>query len=368
MVRPSRTAASTTSMKRMGPSPILEVSTNRPHCRARDDTLAHCRRCCCSMWNRLALGAFVVFLKCAQRELKCAQADLLANVPSLRHLQEDAVGASPAAGCGGNPPSDLGAGTARLWGLAPSQPRGGLMTLGSFPDEAHDHVDIGNLEVLGRLRQTIDANRTAGDIDEPPLGLHEEVVVIGNVGVEIGALSTDSDLAQQPRALELVQGVVNGGQGNLFARRHRLLVKDFGGHMTVTIAKQQSRQGHALTRRPQVCPPQQRPYLDPPRFGSPCQTTHSRPPGLSPAGTLGRSHLPKRRTAFMPSSYISICWSSTPRNDGRVVLALGSSGSRSRGEFPRKSPCAPVQRPSFETVIETHIEAPTARAARNAGF
>src|SRR5215471_458736 len=239
---------------------------------------------------------------------------------------------------------------------------------GSFADEAHDHVDIGNLEVLGRLRQTIDANRTAGDIDEPPLGLHEEVVVIGNVGVEIGALSTDGDLAQQPRALELVQGVVNGGQGNLFARRHRLLVKDFGGHMTVTIAKQQSRQGHALTRRPQVCPPQQRPYLDPPRSGSPCQTTHSRPPGLSPAGTLGRSHLPKRRTAFMPSSYISICWSSTPRNGGRVVLALGSSGSRSRGEAPRKSPCAPVQRPSFETVIETHIEAPTARAARNAGF
>ena len=81
-------------------------------------------------WNRVVLNAFLnmlaakaneagcglVFLKCAQRELTCAQADWLANVPSLRHLQEDAVGASPAAGCGWNPPSDLGAGTARCGG------------------------------------------------------------------------------------------------------------------------------------------------------------------------------------------------------------------------------------------------------------
>src|SRR5215471_82182 len=43
----------------------------------------------------------------------------------------------------------------------------------SFADEPHDHVDIGNLEVLGRFRQTIDANRDAGDIDEPSLGLQD---------------------------------------------------------------------------------------------------------------------------------------------------------------------------------------------------
>jgi len=93
----------------------------------------------------------------------------------------------------------------------------------------------------GQFVPSVDANRDAGDIDEPSLGLHEEMVVIGDVGVEIGALSTDGDLAQQPRALELVQGVVNGGQGDLFARRHRLLVKDFGGHVTVAVAKQQAR-------------------------------------------------------------------------------------------------------------------------------
>src|SRR5262245_20065206 len=60
----------------------------------------------------------------------------------------------------------------------------------SIADEPHHHVDMGNLEIVRRLRQAIDANGTARDIDEPPLRLHEEMVVVGDVGVEIDRKST----------------------------------------------------------------------------------------------------------------------------------------------------------------------------------
>ena len=51
-------------------------------------------------------------------------------------------------------------------------------------------------------------------------GLDEEVVVVGGVGIEVGALSADGDLAQQPGTLELVQGVVDGCQRHPLAGPH----------------------------------------------------------------------------------------------------------------------------------------------------
>ena len=69
----------------------------------------------------------------------------------------------------------------------------------------------------------------------------------------------------------------------------------------------------------------------------------------------------------MLSSYISICWSSTPRNGGRVVLALGSSGSRSRGEAPGE-PVRTGAEASFETTIEMHFEAPYLARSQERGL
>ena len=52
--------------------------------------------------------------------------------------------------------------------------------------------------MLRRLGQAVDPDRAAGNIHQLPLGLEEEMVVVGDVGVEVGALPADGDLAQQP--------------------------------------------------------------------------------------------------------------------------------------------------------------------------
>ena len=90
-----------------------------------------------------------------------------------------------------------------------------------------------------------------------PSRLDEEVIVVRRVGVEIGALAADRDLAQQAGPLELVQRVVDGRQRHALAGPHGLLVQHFRRHVPVAVAEQQRRQRHALARRPQARPAKQ---------------------------------------------------------------------------------------------------------------
>src|SRR5262245_57099973 len=114
-----------------------------------------------------------------------------------------------------------------------------------------------NFQICRRFRQAGDPDRVAGNVDQAALLLDKKMVVVGRVSVEISALAADGDFAQQARRLELVQGVVNGGERNPFSGAYGLLVQQLGGDMPIAIAEPQRRQRNALARRPHAGPPQE---------------------------------------------------------------------------------------------------------------
>ena len=72
-----------------------------------------------------------------------------------------------------------------------------------------------------------------------PSFLDEKMIVVGCVGIEIGALAADGDFRAAGPPLELVQRVVNRGERDPFSGAHGLLVQQFGRDMPVAVAKQQ---------------------------------------------------------------------------------------------------------------------------------
>jgi len=73
--------------------------------------------------------------------------------------------------------------------------------------EADDDIHSTDRRTLRRLRQLGNADMIAGYVDELARILEEEVVMVGNIGVEIGSSGIDDDLAQEPGGYKLVQGV-----------------------------------------------------------------------------------------------------------------------------------------------------------------
>lgn len=62
--------------------------------------------------------------------------------------------------------------------------------------EAHDDVDVRDLHAFRRFGQAFDRNRVAGNIHQLAIGFEQEVIVIGDVGVEVGFRAFDRQLAQ----------------------------------------------------------------------------------------------------------------------------------------------------------------------------
>ncbi len=85
-----------------------------------------------------------------------------------------------------------------------------------------------------------------------PVEFTEEMMMVAQIGVEIGASRLDDDLLQQPGFDELVEGVVHGRQRDRHRRDRCLVVELFGGDMPIAIFQQQLRQDEALTGRPQA--------------------------------------------------------------------------------------------------------------------
>src|SRR5687767_9175964 len=77
------------------------------------------------------------------------------------------------------------------------------------------------------------------------------MVMIGGVGVEIGAPRLYRDEPQQSGGGELVKRVVDGGERNADAGGERLGMQLVGGHMSVAALEQEAGQGESLPRRPQ---------------------------------------------------------------------------------------------------------------------
>ena len=77
----------------------------------------------------------------------------------------------------------------------------------------------------------------------------EEMMMLGNVGVEIGFRAVDRHLPQEADFGKLMQRVVNGRKRHRNPRPGRLLVKHFRRQVAVALAEQYPAECHALQRR-----------------------------------------------------------------------------------------------------------------------
>src|SRR4029079_1577810 len=73
------------------------------------------------------------------------------------------------------------------------------------PVDADDHVDAADGAACGRLRQAGDGDTLARNVEQPAGIFEKEVMMVTDVGVEIGAARIHHHLAQQPCLDELVQ-------------------------------------------------------------------------------------------------------------------------------------------------------------------
>ncbi len=95
-------------------------------------------------------------------------------------------------------------------------------------------------------------HRLAGDVLLAAVVLEVEMVVLGNVGVEIGPSGLHHHLAQQTGTGELVQGVVDGGLGDMYPRLEHITVELLRSEVAVAAIEQQLGQAQTLPRGPQA--------------------------------------------------------------------------------------------------------------------
>lgn len=117
--------------------------------------------------------------------------------------------------------------------------------------QADDDIDSGD---PGAGRQTGNAGHlqlTAADILQLAAAFMEEMMVVVDIGVEIGAPGLHHHFAQQPGLPELVQRIIDRGQGDLHPRLQRFPMQLFGCDMAVPGIKQQLGQGQPLAGGPQ---------------------------------------------------------------------------------------------------------------------
>src|SRR2546425_4556158 len=91
-----------------------------------------------------------------------------------------------------------------------------------------------------------------GNVDQLVVVFEIEVVVRGDVGVEIGLGAVDRYLAQETRIGELIERVVDGRQRHRNLGERGFLVQHFRGQMAGALAEQQPAQRHALAGRPKT--------------------------------------------------------------------------------------------------------------------
>jgi hypothetical protein len=77
------------------------------------------------------------------------------------------------------------------------------------------------------------------------------MVMVGDIGVEIGSRSVDRDLAQKPRLGELMQRIVDGRERHPDACRYRLRVQVFRRYVAVALGENHAAELDPLPRRAQ---------------------------------------------------------------------------------------------------------------------
>src|SRR5262249_17741232 len=121
-----------------------------------------------------------------------------------------------------------------------------------FLADADDHIDPLDRGALGWPRQFADPDKLARDILQVPGRLAEEVMMVVDVCIEIGAARLDDDLAHEPRRRELVQRVVDGRKRDPDRGGEGLAMQLLGRRVPVAALEQEPRQGDPLSRRPEA--------------------------------------------------------------------------------------------------------------------
>ena len=98
-------------------------------------------------------------------------------------------------------------------------------------------------------RQIADRQIADGDIEHVVFTLDEEVMVIGDVGVEIGLGAFHGENADHPGLGELVQRVVDCRQRHRHAGGDGFLVQFLDRQVPVALGKQEIPEGNALAGR-----------------------------------------------------------------------------------------------------------------------
>src|SRR5215470_18853636 len=105
-----------------------------------------------------------------------------------------------------------------------------------FRPQPHHNVYAADFVALGHLRQLADDRVSVRNIDQIVLVLDEEVVVVRDVGVEIGLRAVDRHFSQQPGTGELMKRIVDRGERHSDLGAACLFVKHFRGQVTVALA------------------------------------------------------------------------------------------------------------------------------------
>jgi hypothetical protein len=108
---------------------------------------------------------------------------------------------------------------------------------------------MGDLHALRRLRKVADADIADGDVEDVVLAFDEEVVVVGDLGVELGLPRPAGEHAPHACHGALVKRVVAGRKRDRHAGGDRFLMQLFGGQMPVALGEKQFGQCDPLPRR-----------------------------------------------------------------------------------------------------------------------
>jgi hypothetical protein len=85
--------------------------------------------------------------------------------------------------------------------------------------QPNNYVDVLDAAPSGRLGQAVNMHGAGRNVMQPAVCLIEEMMMGGDVGVEINAIRIDQDLAQKTRFGELMNGVIDRGQRRTARRR-----------------------------------------------------------------------------------------------------------------------------------------------------
>jgi len=92
---------------------------------------------------------------------------------------------------------------------------------------------MGDMHAPGRIWKALNNDAIGGNVDHALLILDKKVMMIGCVGIKIGTRRINRDLTQQARLPKLMQGIVNGGQGDRHIGVQSFTVKLFCAYMSV---------------------------------------------------------------------------------------------------------------------------------------